>query len=182
MAFTKTPMSDEERKKRKRAASMKAYFANHEESKAKMRARDPEKRRADARDRRAADPERYRGYGRNEQLQRRIKMPWLASFHACRKRAAKKGIRFSLTYEWARERYTGFCTLTGLSFDTRLEAGKSGPRPRSVSIDRIDQSLGYTPDNCRFILHGVNTFRGSGTDEEALIVVEALLANRKETT
>ena len=176
MAFTKTPMGAEERKTRKRAASLKAYYRNHEENKAKMRTRDPEKRRADARSRRAANLERYRGYGRAEQVVNRIRRPWLASFNASKKRAAKKGLRFSLTREWAEKTYTGVCALTGLSFETRTEAGKQGPRPRSISIDRIDQTLGYTPENCRFILHGVNTFRGSGTDAETMFVAKALIS------
>lgn len=177
MAFTKTPMTEEERKAKKRDSSLRSYYKRHEHHKARMRNRDPELRRADARARRAAEPEKYRGYGREEQLRRRIKQPWLASFHACRKRAIKKGLRFSLTTDWCKETYTGFCAITGIAFETVKTAGGSpGPKPRSISIDKIDPLLGYTPDNCRFILHGVNAFRGSGTDDEMRTVLKAIAA------
>ena len=175
MAFTKTPMTEEERKAKKREASIRHYYAHYDAVRAQQNARDPDKRRADQRARRAADPEKYQAYGRAEQLRRRQRMPWLASFHACRKRAIKNGIEFTLTYEWARETYTGYCALTGLPFDVREVAGKPGPRPHSVSIDKIDQTKGYIPSNCRFVLNAVNTFRGTAADVDMLTIAKALV-------
>ena len=175
MAFTKTPMSVEERKQKKREASLRHYWAHHEAVRAQQNARDPEKRRADNRARAAANPERYRGYWRKDAARRRINRPWLSSLRACQKRAQKKGREFTLTNEWCVENYTGRCALTGLSFDTS-PTDTPGPRPHSISIDRKDQTKGYTPDNCRFILHGVNAFRGSGSDEQLAIMAKALLS------
>ena len=178
MAFTKTPMSDEERKARKLASSTRWYHAHIEEARARQNARkqaDPEKTAAQRKAYRAANPERYREYDRIDQTRQRARHPWRSSFNACRKRARKKGLNFTLTHEWAIANYTGYCALTGLPFDIRTEAGKPGPRPASCSIDRIDQTIGYTPTNCRFILSGVNSFRGSGTDANAIIMAKALL-------
>lgn len=175
MAFTKTPMTEDVRKQKKREASLRHYYAHYDEVRAQQNARDPEKRRADQRARRLADPEKYQAYGRAEQLRRRQQKPWLASFHACRKRAKQKGMEFTLTYEWAIHRYTGKCEMTGLLFEVREVAGKPGPRPHSVSIDKIDQTKGYTPENCRFVLNAVNTLRGSGSDADVMKIMQALV-------
>ena len=51
-------------------------------------------------------------------------------------------------------------------------------RPFTLSLDRIDSSKGYTKDNCRFILLGINMLRGMGTDSEMYTIAEALLNNR----
>jgi len=179
MAFTKTPRPAEEtaelRRQRARADYHKNIAARRAQQNAK-RAEDPEAVRAAARARRAANPEAYRDYGRKEQALRREKQPWLAAFHSRRKHAEKKGLPFTLTTAWAKETYTGYCALTGLPFDIRLQhqAGNPGPRPHSISIDKIDAAKGYTPDNCRFVLNAVNTMRGSGTDEQMLAIALAL--------
>jgi hypothetical protein len=59
----------------------------------------------------------------------------------------------------------------------RSETGKRGPSPYSVSIDRIKHHVGYYPHNCRFVLHAVNTMRGSGTDAEMNLIARALINN-----
>jgi len=48
----------------------------------------------------------------------------------------------------------------------------------SPSIDRIDNSKAYTPDNCRFVLNCVNSFKHDGTDADIYRIAEALLLNR----
>lgn len=185
MAFTKTPMSPAEQLEANRAKARRDYEKNKEKRRAVQNARkraDPEKTRADARARRAAKPEQYRAYGRKEQAIRREKYPWLASFHSRRKHAAKKGIPFTITTDWCKAIYTGQCSLTGIAFDTRAcdQVGNPGPRPYSISIDKIEAAKGYTPENSRFVLNAVNTMRGSGTDAEMLKVVSALLTHKGE--
>lgn len=90
---------------------------------------------------------------------------------ATKNRAKRKGLPFDLTYKWTAAHYTGFCELTGLPFD--LTPGKRSLY--SPSLDRIDNSKGYTQDNCRFILWGLNAFKSDSTDEDIKKIARALL-------
>ncbi len=103
----------------------------------------------------------------------RVARPWKALLYRASERSAKKGIEFCLTDEWAHATWTGRCALTGIPFDL-TQTGKSGPKPFSPSIDRIDSSVGYVPNNCRFILMCVNNFRGTLGDDQMLAVAAAL--------
>jgi hypothetical protein len=181
MAFTKTPMTAEERKEKRRVAALKDYHDNIDARRAAQNARkraDPEKTKAQRNAYRAADPERYKEYDRKDQMKQRIRHPWRSSFNAARKRARKKGLEFTITHDWARANFTGFCALTGLPFAVREEVGKSGPGPFSPSLDQIEPAKGYTPDNCRYVLFAVNAFKHVLSDAEMRVVAEALLANR----
>lgn len=120
-----------------------------------------------------------RAYHRNhrEELIRkkraaRVKAPWKALISGARQRAKAKALPYDLSCDWAKARYTGRCELTGLPFRIGSRAGMV---PFSPSLDRIDQARGYTQDNCRFILFGLNAFRGTGTDQEMYQIADALL-------
>lgn len=45
------------------------------------------------------------------------------------------------------------CAITGLDFNVDVIGGK---RPYLPSIDRIDNSVGYLPSNCRIVCSGIN--------------------------
>lgn len=67
-------------------------------------------------------------------------------------RAAKKGLAFNLDLPWVLERIQAPCELTGLPFELYAKGrGFSSP-----SIDRRDNSKGYTKDNCRVISWAMN--------------------------
>lgn len=106
-------------------------------------------------------------------LRRRMK-PWKNAVNSARWRSAKRGIEFDLTQAWAKERYTGFCEITGIPF----EMGEGGIKPRSPSLDRIDSSKGYVKGNCRFILHCINFMKFTGTDQELYDVCVAVVESK----
>lgn len=149
------------------------------------RARDPEKVRAEARDYRArnvekrrewerkwrnANPEKSREAGRRYHYRNYLKQ----MICQARNRSNNSGLTFDLTQEWAQSRWTGACELTGLEF-SHPSKGRS---QFSASIDRIDNSLGYTKDNCRFILWAINKLKGEDTDEVMMLIARALIAKR----
>jgi hypothetical protein len=111
---------------------------------------------------------------------RRAESPWYSSLLAAGDRSRKIGREFNLTKEWADKNYSGFCVLTGLPFQVSYDkpAEKSGGRPYSPSIDRINPLKGYTQDNCRFVLFAVNSFKGTMSDPEMYHIAKALLANQ----
>lgn len=116
--------------------------------------------------------ERNRRNGRKSRERSRHDRPWVILIRGVRSRAKQRGVPFSLTKEWAEERWTGKCEITGLPFDLGMSG--SGPNTRSPSIDRIDPSKGYYPDNCRIVLHCVNALKQSEGDIEMKEVVNAL--------
>lgn len=101
--------------------------------------------------------------------QTRHTSPWAVPISSEKSRARIKGREFSLTREWGRLRWTGVCEVTGIPFIIGRR-GK-GPHPLSPSIDRIDQSQGYLPDNCRFVVWAVNLIKHIGTDDEMILIV-----------
>lgn len=65
---------------------------------------------------------------------------------------------FDLSQEWLiaeLERCDYRCTLTGIPFQADRIDGKR-VNPFAPSIDRIDTSRGYTPNNVRLVLTSVN--------------------------
>lgn len=124
--------------------------------------------------------ERHPGVSRAALRKRRAELPWYSSLIGSGQRARDNEVEYDLTAEWAKTTYTGACSLTGIPFiiSAKEKAGKSGLRPYSPSIDRINPLKGYTQDNCRFVLFAVNSFKNTMSDAEMYYIAEALLANR----
>lgn len=104
--------------------------------------------------------------------QTRANTPWKHILRSRFRDALKRNIPFELTPQWAAARWTGRCELTGIPFDlTRNVVGFYSP-----SIDKIDPGKGYLPDNSRFILSSVNSFKGAATDFDMINAAKALIS------
>lgn len=119
------------------------------------------------------DPDKLRAWRQNSFQKTRLSHPWLSLLYSARSRAKKKGLTFTLTPEWAASMWTGRCAITDIPFV--LGQRGTGPKRLSPSIDRIKPHLGYTPNNCRFILHAVNALKQDGTDTEMIEIASAII-------
>lgn len=58
------------------------------------------------------------------------------------------------------------CPILGIPIN--INSGKSGAYKNSPSLDRIDNSKGYTPDNIQVISQQANAMKGSASKEELI--------------
>lgn len=68
-------------------------------------------------------------------------------------RASKNNLHFDLNIDFLKEKWTGRCELSGIEFAKDIISKRNPFRP---SLDRIDNNKGYTKDNVRIILWGLN--------------------------
>lgn len=90
-------------------------------------------------------------------------------------RASKSGIEFSLTYEQIQLMYNtqqGKCSMSG----TAMTHHSSQERMESnISIDRIDSSRGYTPDNVQLVSWRCNVIKGNMNNKELLRMCKLII-------
>ena len=67
------------------------------------------------------------------------------------------------------ERQNGTCTMTGVPMRKA---------PRTWSVDRIDNSCGYTPGNIQLVLKHINMMRGSLSVEDFVELCQAVVSHR----
>jgi len=95
---------------------------------------------------------------------------------SAKERAKKRGLDYTIDSDWVIARYTGRCEATGI----RLRLPRRGPQePYSPSLDRIDSSQGYTPDNCRIVCWAFNRAVGEWGDEVFSFVAQRFLENNR---
>lgn len=96
-------------------------------------------------------------------------------FKSAQTRASQRGYEFSIDLEWIMAKLeTGKCDLTGIPFvmDTRRHEHRN---PYSPSLDRRDNSRGYTKENCRIILWALNMGFADWGQETYLKIARALI-------
>lgn len=103
------------------------------------------------------------------------------SFRVSLNSARRRGIDVQVSFHdiiaiW--EEQQGRCAISNLPMSWAKGNNKGLARWDSVSIDRIDSTLGYIPGNLRLILFCINAFRGSASDEQMHRVVDAILKHR----
>jgi hypothetical protein len=130
-----------------------------------------EERRAYHRDYKRKNAEKSHRWGKEKYQRRKDGQPEMLLLKNCRARAVKKGLKYDLSPEWIRARWDAGCELTGLPFERKDGRGHG---PRSASIDRIDNTIGYLPANCRLVLTCVNMMKHTDTEERMIEVIRAL--------
>lgn len=101
---------------------------------------------------------------------------WKTAMH----RAKMKGIAFDLPREWVIEKLKlGICEITGLEFELTKKKDRNYANPMAPSIDRIDPAKGYTLENSRMVVWGYNSLKACGTDEQVMIIINALFEKRE---
>jgi hypothetical protein len=104
-------------------------------------------------------------------------------FNIAKRRSRKYNRDFDLTLEFLEElwiKQNGKCAATGLILDTKYlqtKKQKKNKNPYQASLDRIDNSKGYTKDNIRFVCYMFNIARNDFTDEQVLDFCKKVMNN-----
>jgi hypothetical protein len=88
-------------------------------------------------------------------------------------RAKQRQIKFNLTLDWVLERLTS-CPKTGIPFTFGDNGGNYKTRAATTpSIDKIDPTKGYTPENCQVVCWWYNVSKQQFNDEEVYELCKA---------
>jgi len=97
----------------------------------------------------------------------------------CRERAWKRGLAFELTGQDLRQMLEDSeyrCSVTGIPFDFSPTASSThSRRPFFPSVDRIDNKLGYTRENCRIVCVAANYAMNEWGEEVFAMVARGYL-------
>lgn len=94
-----------------------------------------------------------------------------------KQRAQKKGLEFDLVMTDLVEmldRQGGRCAVTGMAFDIKPHPKRGEKRPFCMSLDRIENSLGYTKGNVRITTVIANTALLNWREEDFLRMCRAV--------
>ena len=96
-------------------------------------------------------------------------------------RARRKGVPFTITLDWVLRQLVaqGYCCKrTGMPFQLRSERTGEARNPWAPSIDRLDCSKGYTPDNVELVAYIYNNCKNTFTHEEVVEFAEAVFSRK----
>lgn len=94
-----------------------------------------------------------------------------------KKRARLKNIKLDIDYNWMRSKCNQKnCEISNLPFDNNKGVWYT------QSIDRVDNSGGYTKDNCKVVLWGMNVGKGSNSYKNLYDVAKAFVEQFEKDT
>jgi hypothetical protein len=95
----------------------------------------------------------------------RRRSPELSLWRNARKRARDLGREFTITPEDCK--IPELCPVLGIPMSVAdYKPGTIGANPNSPSLDRIDSTKGYTPENTRVISYRANALKSDATPDE----------------
>lgn len=103
---------------------------------------------------------------------------WKASHHA-----KQRGLLWALSFDDLVEMFERShhrCEISGIPFDRHYRPEGASKRPFCASIDRIANSDGYSPDNCRLVCTIVNVAMGEWGFEAMQTLSNALSLRRRQ--
>jgi hypothetical protein len=141
---------------------------------------------------RANNPERLEKYREAARLRARHERPQRIEYakkyyadprgravvlcNSAKRRARTRGVDFSLTPEWVAQKIAaGSCELTGLPFEMTGDAKSVAKSPWSPSLDRIDPSGPYTPENVQVVVWLYNLAKNNFAHENVMALAAALM-------
>ena len=80
------------------------------------------------------------------------------------RRAKKKGLEHNIELEDIQ--IPEYCPVLGIKLEVNSGKGYGKAQPNSPSLDRVDNSRGYTKDNIRVISYRANMLKNNATQEE----------------
>jgi hypothetical protein len=97
-------------------------------------------------------------------------------FSAARKSATKRNIGFYITEEtivklWKKQK--GKCALSGIEM-TLTHGTSAAMNPTKISVDRIDNSLGYVDGNVQLILWQANAAKSVWSNQQLIELCKAV--------
>lgn len=96
-------------------------------------------------------------------------------------KAKKEGRNFNLDENWIKTQLKNkVCSVTGLPFEIpTYKPGKVGERgPWTPSVDRIDNNLGYTKNNCQLVIWMYNLAKNNYTENDLIRMSMAFVSKK----
>lgn len=119
---------------------------------------------------RAANRERARYISKKAQEKSRRRDPLRALLVNARARSKKNGCEFDLSVNDLQ--MPEACPVLGIPLISSMGTGSGRFTDNSPSVDRIDNSRGYTKDNVVIVSWRANRIKGDATPEELMLVAE----------
>lgn len=126
--------------------------------------------------------EEREAWNKYKRIQARNLDPKLFFIRRWRGNATKRNLEWSISNSYLMDlmENTIYCPFMGMVLSYEFtEASEIGSRtnPARASLDRIDNSKGYSEDNVRIVSWAYNLLKGTLTDEQVLSYCKAIVKN-----
>lgn len=102
-------------------------------------------------------------------------------YNSAKTKAKKRGLTFKLKYnDVLRPVLAGACQATGIPFDHRAKPATGVDLPFRASLDRIDNTVGYEPDNIQIVCCIYNRSKAMWNVDDVVTMAEAIMQKQLE--